>query len=385
MEKQYTKWVATWGNATSIYEQKECRYAKDVSFRYPIPVVFDGSHIRIHFSNITGTEPVTLQATVANSISEREIDTTTLQDISINNEKKFTIKPGEEVVSDEIAMSVKRGDIIHVTIYVEEATQMNSGVLITGSLSRGSYTYGNTLRSENLPADDTRHTSWVYFLNTIDVLTEEDNHALICYGDSLTAQDWPDYLTLRAMNLDYSHVSIIRRAISGTRILREYDCITYAAYGAKGEKRFKREMNVAGADTVIIQHGINDIIHPVGVEENPWRPWEDMPTLEDLKEGYTELYVKPAREMGYKVYAGTLLPIYGWRTYADFREEIKEGFNTWLKESDLFDGCIDFAKAIEDEDPRKMKPEFDSGDHLHPSKKGYEAMANAVPEELINR
>ena len=45
---------------------------------------------------------------------------------------------------------------------------------------------------------------------------------------------------------------------------------------------------MAGADAVIIQHGINDIIHPVGVEVNKFRPWSDMPTAADLIEGVEE-------------------------------------------------------------------------------------------------
>ena len=60
--------------------------------------------------------------------------------------------------------------------------------------------------------------------------------------------------------------AIVRRAASGTRILRQYNNITYDSYGLKGATRFPREAKVSGADTIIIQHGINDIIHPVGVE-----------------------------------------------------------------------------------------------------------------------
>ena len=41
-------------------------------------------------------------------------------------------------------------------------------------------------------------------------------------------------------------------------------------------------MEVAGADAVLIQHGINDIIHPVGIEVNPFRPWSDLPTAQGL-------------------------------------------------------------------------------------------------------
>ena len=368
---EYTKWVACWGNATSITDQKEAMYAKNITLRYPIRMVFDGCALRLHFSNLTGTEPVTL--------SKVYIEQTT---VTFDGEKSVLIEPGKEVTSDEIAYEVKAGTDVNVSIYLGEITQMNAGVLITGPLSRGQYAYGDHALEEELPADDTRNTNWFYFLNTVDVLTKAENHAFICYGDSITAQSWPDDLAIRLWNEGIRNVAIIRRAVSGTRILRQYDCITYAAYGLKGATRFPIEMEAAGADAVLIQHGINDIIHPVGVEVNQFRPWSDMPTSADLIAGVEDIYIQYAKEKGYKVYGGTLLPIYGWRTYAPFREEIKNEFNHWIRTTDKFDGYVDFEEAVRDENhPEAFAEGNDSGDHLHPSEKAYEIMAGAIPAE----
>ena len=368
---EYTKWVACWGNATSITDQKEAMYAKNITLRYPIRMVFDGCALRLHFSNLTGTEPVTL--------SKVYIEQTT---VTFGGEKSVLIEPGKEVTSDEIAYEVKAGTDVNVSVYLGEITQMNAGVLITGPLSKGQYAYGDHALEEELPADDTRNTNWFYFLNTVDVLTKAENHAFICYGDSITAQSWPDDLAMRLWNEGIRNVAIIRRAVSGTRILRQYDCITYAAYGLKGATRFPIEMEVAGADAVLIQHGINDIIHPVGVEVNQFRPWSDMPTSADLIAGVEDIYIRYAKEKGYKVYGGTLLPIYGWRTYAPFREEIKNEFNHWIRTTDKFDGYVDFEEAVRDENhPEAFAEGNDSGDHLHPSEKAYEIMAGAIPAE----
>lgn len=54
----YTKWVACWGNATSITDRRESVYSKDITLRYPIRMCFNGSAVRLRFSNLTGTEPV---------------------------------------------------------------------------------------------------------------------------------------------------------------------------------------------------------------------------------------------------------------------------------------------------------------------------------------
>ena len=368
---EYTKWVACWGNATSITDQKEAMYAKNITLRYPIRMVFDGCALRLHFSNLTGTEPVTL--------SKVYIEQTT---VTFGGEKSVLIEPGKEVTSDEIAYEVKAGTDVNVSVYLGEITQMNAGVLITGPLSKGQYAYGDHALEEELPADDTRNTNWFYFLNTVDVLTKAENHAFICYGDSITAQSWPDDLAIRLWNEGIRNVAIIRRAVSGTRILRQYDCITYAAYGLKGATRFPIEMEVAGADAVLIQHGSNDIIRTVGVEVNQCRPWSDMPTSADLIAGVEDIYIRYAKEKGYKVYGGTLLPIYGWRTYAPFREEIKNEFNHWIRTTDKFDGYVDFEEAVRDENhPEAFAEGNDSGDHLHPSEKAYEIMAGAIPAE----
>ena len=54
------KWVACWGNATSITDRREAVYAKDITLRYPVRMCFSGTMLRFRFSNLTGTEPVTL-------------------------------------------------------------------------------------------------------------------------------------------------------------------------------------------------------------------------------------------------------------------------------------------------------------------------------------
>lgn len=376
----FTKWVAAWGNATSITDRKEAVYAKNITLRYPIKICFSGSKLRFRFSNLTGTEPVTISKAVVANQQENYQPVA----ITFNSALSTQIPAGQEIQSDEISFLVNAQDTIEVSMYFHDYTQMNAGTLITGPLSSGKYSYGDFASTKELPPDLTRNTNWFYFLNTIDIFTEEKNRALICYGDSITAQSWPDYLAIRCAEKGFNNVSIIRRAVSGTRILRQYDCITYQAYGLKGQTRFPIEMNVCGARDVIIQHGINDIIHPVGEEVNRFRPWSDMPTFEDLKNGVQNIYLSHLKEKSLIPWSGTLLPIYGWRTYADFRDELRCRFNDWLRSSSDFAGCVDFDKAVLDpEKPEAFKPGFDSGDHLHPSEIAYKAMADAVPETLL--
>lgn len=234
----------------------------------------------------------------------------------------MTIAAHERIISDDIFFQVQAGQTLCVNLYFADFTLMQSAVLITGSLSKGFFSLGDQTSAGRLPLDTSKTTNWFYFLSNIDILTSPDNHAVICYGDSITAQAWPDELMLRLLREGKKHTSVIRRAASGTRILRQYDCITYDSYGLKGSNRFSHEIPTSGADTIIIQQGINDIIHPVGCDINPFRPMSDLPTAEELIDGL-KWYVDQAHALGLSVYIGTLLPIEGWRTYAPFREELK--------------------------------------------------------------
>lgn len=388
----HTKWVSMWGNAMSIAEHRPESYAKDITLRYPVYAPFSGSALRFTFDNYCGKEAVTIsKATVAiatNSYPAKPglscpIDAKTICDITFNGQTNATMDVGMTVCSDAISFDVPAGSTLCVNIYFEDFTLLQSAVLITGPLSKAYYSLGDTTRESKLPLDTSKVTSWFYFLSNIDVLTEEDNHAIVCYGDSITAQAWPDHLSLRLREEGITNASVIRRAASGTRILRQYDCITYDSYGLKGTNRFHHEVPTSGADILIIQQGINDIIHPVGIEVNPFRPMSDLPTAEELIDGL-KWYIQEGKKLGYQVYLGTLLPIYGWRTYAPFRDDLRNAVNDWMRQTNDADGCIDFDLALHDTtNPAAFRDGFDSGDHLHPSDAAYKKMAYTVPSNIL--
>lgn len=378
------KWVTAWGNAISVAERRPENYAKNLTLRYPAKMMLDGSALRITLDNFCGNEPVHLTgATVAVSDGADGILPETLVPLTFSGNAGVTIPAGERLQSDAAAFPVEKGTAIAVSLYFAEFTEMRSGVVITGPLSGGYFAVGDQTANAVLDTDTSKKTHTVYFLSDIDVLTAAENRTLICFGDSITAQAWPDYLMERTLQCGDGTTAVIRKAASGTRILRQYDNITYDSYGLKGETRFPREIQVAGADTVLIQHGINDIIHPVGTDVNRFRPWSDLPTAAEMIEGL-RFYIRTARASGLRVYMGTLLPIEGWRTYADFREKLRSEVNQWIRTTDEIDGCVDFDRAVCDpEHPTAFASGYDSGDHLHPSLTAYARMAEEVPEALL--
>lgn len=370
------RWVGVWGNAVSVAENRPERYAKNITIRYPIHIPFSGNGVRLTFDNYCGTESITLDKVTVFYGGE-------FYPVKYKGEQKIMIQAGDRIVTDPLYLELNAFELLQVSFYLADYTLMRSVVYTSGPLSEGLYANGDETENPHIDIMTSRRTHLCYFLSNVSILTDQENRAVVCYGDSITAQDWPDYLALRCFQEGYYKTAVIRRAASGTRILREYDCIQYESYGLKGEHRFGHEVPTDGADTVIIQQGINDIIHPVGSENNVFRPMSDLPTAEELFEGLKQ-YIAQARSFGYRVYVGTLLPMGGWRTDAPFRQEIRHGYNQLIRTTDLVDGVIDFDKALQDpENPDFFLPEYDSGDHLHPSKAGYARMAQEIPADLL--
>lgn len=378
------KWVSVWGNAASIVDQKPEGYAKNITLRYPILMPMDGKQIRFTFDNFTGLETICIdKITVAKTVNTSEIDLSTLRTLSFNEQEYCLLEAGEQKTSDPIDFEINEGELVTVSFYLKDYTSMRCGIQIFGPTSKSYYALGDHTTSTNLPSADTREINWMYFLSRVDVLTDESNKAVICYGDSISSLAWPEYFQLFLMkSMKPESISVVRKAVSGSRVLRQYDCINYAAYGIKGLTRFPRETQVCGADTIFILHGINDLIHPVGVEENEFRPWSDLPTAEELIEGLC-FYIDHARKLGLKVIMGTLLPIKGWRTYNQMRNELRLAINEWIRTTDKIDVCLDFDEALRDEnDPDQLNPIYDSGDHLHPSDLGLIKMAEEAMKVL---
>ena len=378
------KWVTMWGNAQSKVLPMPATYAKNLTLRYPIFIPFNGNKIKITLDNFCVNEDVKIDL-VAVSIGKKLSDEQNedIKYLTFNGKNEVTISANSFVVSDELDIKLNSDEYLIISMYIKDYTNLTGGVDIIGPLSKGYFAYGNQVLNNKLDINTSKSTSWVYFLSNVDIYTDDNNKALICYGDSITSQDWPDYMLLSLRENNIKNISIIRKAVSGTRILRQYECITYQSYGLKGANRFIHEISsVKGADTIIVQHGINDIIHPVGEDINIFRPMSDLPTKDELINGIN-YYKDLSKKYNLKFIVGTLLPIYNWRTYKEFREDLKNQFNNELRNN--YD-IIDFEKEVGtlDNNIWKYKEGCDSGDHLHPSKYAYKLMGELAAKKIIN-
>ena len=70
--------------------------------------------------------------------------------------------------------------------------------------------------------------------------------------------------------------------------------------------------------------------------------------------------------------------------YSEAGEAKRQAVNALIRQSTKFDGIIDFDLALRDPaDASILRAAFDSGDHIHPSDAGYEAMAKAAAAVLL--
>ena len=240
------RWVSVWGNAVSVAENRPERYAKDITVRYPVNIPFSGEALRLTFDNYCGTEPITLNKITVFYGGE-------FYPVLAAGAREITIPAGERIVTDPLAIHINEGELIQVSFYLADFTLMRSVVYACGPLSEGLYANGDQTENASIDILTSRRTQLFYFLSNVSVLTDGENRAIVCYGDSITAQDWPDYLALRCFREGYGKTAVIRRATSGSRILRQYECLTYESYGLSGSNRFSHEVPTDGADTVIIQ------------------------------------------------------------------------------------------------------------------------------------
>ena len=184
-------WASIWGNAVSIAENRPERYAKNITIRYPIRVPFGGTALRLTFDNYCGTEPITINKTTL--LVNGGLRPAFLP-VTFNGECVVTIGAGENVTCDPVEMELQAGETVHVSFYLKDFTLMRSVVFTCGKLSGGLYANGDEAETVDIDINTSRATKLNYFLSNVSILTEKVNRTIVCYGDSITAQDWPDDL-----------------------------------------------------------------------------------------------------------------------------------------------------------------------------------------------
>jgi lysophospholipase L1-like esterase len=275
-----------------------------------------------------------------------------------------------------------------VTLRIDAAPQPQTGH--PGSRTTSYLITGLPTGTEELKGAQT-FDHW-YFLSGVDVASSKEAGALVVLGDSITDgrcsttngnDRWPDDLArrLRAMTAQGSQpatgVAVLNAGIGGNRLLND-------GLGPNALARFDRDvLGQTGVRYLLVLEGVNDL----GTLPRP-------PAVTDAQHeelvrrmigAYREI-VRRARGHGIKVIGGTILPWLGATAYMPgvANEADRQVVNAWIRASGSFDAIVDFDRVMSDPaHPGQLRPEFDCGDHLHPSPEGYRAMAAAVSLDLL--
>ena len=65
-------------------------------------------------------------------------------------------------------------------------------------------------------------------------------------------------------------------------------------------------------------------------------------------------------------------------------EQKRQEVNEWIRTGSEYDGVVDFDEVLRDPDhPSRLLARYDSGDHVHPTDRGYRALGDAIDLSLF--
>ena len=396
-------WIATWMTANLDLANQEMavvlndshgfREFNNRTIRGIIHTTIAGRAIRIRLDNTFGTRPITFDAVfVGKQKQGASLLAGSNHAVTFGALKTVTIPEGSEALSDEIPMAVDAQQNLAISLYTSKPTgpaTVHQSAFQTNYVSDA----GNFAAEENAQPFSKTIGSWV-FLKEVDVLaSKEAAGAIVALGDSITdgassrtdAYDrWTDILA-RRLNANHPHqtFSVLNAGIGGNRVLSSSPC-----FGENALARLNRDVfALSGVRAVILFEGTNDIGQPDTPVDAKFAAClaRTHISADDLIAGYKQI-ITQAHARHLKIFGATILPFQGFKGWTEKGEAVRLVTNRWILESHAFDRVIDFSSALADSaNPARLSTQYDSGDHLHPSSSGHEAMARAIDLKIFSK
>lgn len=384
-------WTTTWATAQAAAVPGVTTGFAGFTIRNVVHTTIAGNRVRVQLSNRFGTAPV-LMAHVTVAVSAHAGGTAngtidhsdgsarpgSVRDVLFAGRRAVTIAAGAEVVSDGVALAVPTDHDLLVTTW----TPNPSGTVSFHPAAQQTSFYNDDRvdhAADPSAAAVPKQTRVWHYVSGVDV--SGGPGTVVVLGDSITDgvtstwganRRWTDYLAQRlAAQRAVPRYGIANAGISGNRILLDGGAPNYTIFHSFGRSALARlswdGLNRAGARTLIVFEGINDI------QQTPHQT-DPAPIVA----GLTQL-TKQARDRGLRVVGATIMPWQGWGSYTPELERVRQAVNTWIRTSGAFDAVADLDAATRDPaNPLRLRPAYDSGDHLHPNDAGDRAMAAAV-------
>jgi lysophospholipase L1-like esterase len=378
------KWVGAW--ATGLVTVDKSAF-KNQTLRLIVRSTLAGRRLRIRLSNLYGNQKLTIGTAhigLREGASERIVPGSDRR-LSFGGEAAAVIGPGALIVSDAVDLEVKALSDLAVSLYIPDEVPEAFPITGHGNCHQTNYlsAEGDHTAAASLPVKE-KTENW-YFLGAIEMLASANTGGIVCFGDSLTEGNlssldsnsrWPDQLARRLVARGGRGFGVMNQGIGGNRILHDLR-------GESGLRRFDRDVLAQpGATHAIVYIGTNDLRNQRG---NP----AEVVTAEEMIAGLKQLALR-AKAGGLIVYGATIIP-YENETYhpgawTPEGEAKRQAINEWMRAQGAayFDALIDFDKAVRHPaHPTSMRTEYDCGDHLHPSDKGYCHMGDAIDLKLF--
>ncbi len=377
-------WVATWTTAQALTRPpvnpnananaNAPRGFNNQTVRMIVRASIPGKRLRVQVSNAFGGTPVKLGAAhIALRGKESAIVEGSDRALSFGGKPGATLGPGVVLFSDPVDLNVPALADVAVSLYFPGET----GPPTTHATALHATYISKEGDATGAPAmTGATTTQSYYWLAGIDVMASEKKAALIvAYGDSITDgarstsetnHAWPSLLAARlAANKKTAHIGVANMGIGGNRVLRD-------GAGASALARLDRDvLSQSGVKWLMLLEGINDIGREVA------SPAEAV-TADELIAAYKQI-IERAHTHGVKVIGCTLTPYGGAGYQRDTGEAVRSAVNDYIRSGKDFDAFVDFEAATRDpQNPKRLRAEFDPGDHLHPNDAGYQAMADAI-------
>jgi lysophospholipase L1-like esterase len=345
----------------------------DTTLRQVVHVSVGGKWVRVRFSNAYGPSPLKItSAHIALPSGAGAIGPKTDTPLTFDGQTAVTVPPGAIELSDPVQFLVLPLCDIAITIHVVDPLDHvtgHPGSRCTSYLLAGDHVSDPTLEG----CATTEH--W-YYINGIDVVAPKDAAAIAILGDSITDGRnsiengngrWPDNLA-RRLEADKRtrDIGVLNQGIGGNQVLND-------GLGPNALARLDRDIIAqSGVRWLIVFEAINDL----GTRSA---------NAQDLIDAYQQIITR-AHAHGIRVYGVTITPCGGSFYYGPNLEAQRQAINNWIRTSGAFDGVIDFdAVARDPNDPTRLSPTLDGGDHLHPSNDGYKTLANSIDLSLFRK
>ncbi|MEV7222458.1 SGNH/GDSL hydrolase family protein [Streptomyces sp. NPDC093681] len=379
-------WVGAWATAPAAAEPgTETTGMAGRSVRNVVHTSVGGTSARITLSNLYGQSPLTVtHASIALAAGPDTAAAVgdTMRRLTFGGSARVIIPAGGRVMSDVARIAIPYGANVLVTTY----SPLPSGPVTYHPMARQtSYLADGDRTADVTGVAYTTPTPYWRYLTALDVLSHEADGTVVAFGDSITDglgadvdanHRWTDVLAERLHDAagdgrDTPRYSVVNEGISGNRLLTGRT--GRPADNPSGLSRFERDvLDRTGVKVVVVLLGVNDILHS--------------PELADRDGILTGLrtLVDRAHDRGLRVVGGTILPFGGYRGHTEARETMRQQINEEIRSGRVFDAVVDFDKALRDPyDPRRMRSDYDSGDHLHPGDKGYARMGEVLDLDTL--